>query len=188
MRQWMLGIAALGFAVASVPAATNADWYDKAVKSVTAEIVPAEAKPGQVVTLKITVALNDGYYTYPAVQPDKAAAGMVNKLDFPADAGLVFVGETLDPADFKTKAEPDLGINELVYIPGTAIYQRKAVVSPKASAGKLAIKPTLRLNVCDKNNCYPAKTVAPTASLTVLEGSVPVDPKYADEVKKSLGL
>ena len=44
---------------------------------------PAEAKPGQTVTFTLTVELNDGYHTYPTVQPDKKAAGMVNEIKFP---------------------------------------------------------------------------------------------------------
>lgn len=181
---------ALGF-VGVVPAADKKpDWFDKAVKRVTAEFVPAQAKPGQTVLFKLTVELNAGYHTYPVVQPDQAATGMVNKLTFPPAADLVFVGDTRDPLDFKTKTEPDLGIKELIYIPGTAVYERKAVVSPKAAAGPLTVKiPAFKLNVCDKDNCFPAKSLTPEATLKVLEGHpVEVEEKYADEVKKALGL
>lgn len=177
--------------IAALPAADKKpDWFDKAVKRVTAEFVPAQVKPGQTVTFKLTVELNAGYHTYPVVQPDQAAAGMVNKLTFPPAAGVVFVGDTRDPLDFKTKAEPDLGIKELIYIPGTAVYERKVVVSPKAAAGPLTVKiPAFKLNVCDKDNCFPAKSLTPEATLKVLEGhAVEVEERYADEVKKALGL
>ena len=49
---------------------------------------------------------------------------------------MIFVGKTEDPKDAKTKAEPDLGIMELRYCTGTVTYTRKAVVSPKAAAGR----------------------------------------------------
>ena len=45
------------------------------MKKVEAKFDPAEAKPGQTVTFKLTVELNDGYYTYPTRQADKAAEG-----------------------------------------------------------------------------------------------------------------
>ena len=189
-RYGRLAILALALGVAALPASDkNPPWFDKAVKKVEASFEPAEAKPGQTVVFKLTVSLNPGYHTYPVVQPDKAAAGMVNKLAFPDPAGVVFVGETRDPLDFKTKAEPELGIAELVYIPGTAVYERKAVVSPKATPGPLTVKiPSFKLNVCDKDNCFPAKALTPEATLKVLDGpAVPVEAKYADEVKKALG-
>ncbi len=190
-RYGRLAVLTLALGMGSLPAADKKpDWFDKAVKKVEASFEPAEAKPGQTVVFRLKVELNPGYHTYPVVQTDKAAAGMVNKLAFPEPAGVVFVGDTRDPLDFKTKAEPELGISELIYIPGTAVYERKAVVAPNAKPGVLTVKiPTFRLNVCDKDNCFPAKALTPEATLKVLEGAaVPVEAKYADEVKKALGL
>jgi hypothetical protein len=191
----MIRLSAVVFAIAvaallaAVPGTANAQkWYEKAVKKVEARFTPAEAKPGQTVTFTLTVELNDGYHTYPTVQPDKMAAGMTNVIKFPAPAKVIFVGETHDPKDFATKEEPDLGIKELRYNTGVVTYTRKAVVSPKASAGIAAVKlPLFSLSVCDKNNCYPAKKVAIEATLKVLDApAVPVEKAYADEVAKAL--
>lgn len=165
-------------------------WYATAVKSVEAAFEPAEAKPGQTVTLKLTVKLNPGYHTYTLKQPDKPAAGMVNKLTFPDPGTVIFVGEAADPDDYKTKSEPDLGITELRYLPGTAVYERKAVVSPKAKAGDATVTLTsFKLSVCDKDNCFPPRTLTPEAKLKVLSGpAVAVEKAFADEVKKAGGL
>ncbi len=100
------------FVVASLAAAPSsaADkkpaWWDKAVKKIEARVEPAEAKPGQTVTLKLIVELHDGYFTYPTRQEDPQAMGMINTLKFPKDGAVVFVGETADPADYLTKPEP----------------------------------------------------------------------------------
>jgi hypothetical protein len=181
-------------AVASLPgrpaaAQGKADWYARAVKKVEAHFEPAEAKPGQTVTFKLTVDLNDGYYTYPTAQPDRAASGMTNQLKFPDPGAVVFVGGVTDPPIFDVKSEPDLGIKELRVNPGTVVYSRKAVVSPKAAAGPAMVKlPTFRLQVCDKNNCFAPKAVPVEATLKVLDGPpVPVDPAYAAEVTKAVG-
>src|SRR3954471_18292810 len=97
--------------VAVVPGSASAQkWYEKAVKKVEGKFTPAEAKPGQTVTFTLTVELNDGYHTYPLVQPDPKADGMVNVLKFPAADGVIFVGKPEDPKDFLTKEEPDIGI------------------------------------------------------------------------------
>ncbi|HEX4612573.1 MAG TPA: hypothetical protein VH092_30545 [Urbifossiella sp.] len=163
------------------------DWFAKAVKSVQAKFEPAEAKPGQTVTFKLTVDLNDGYHTYPTVQPDKAASAMTNQLKFPDPGVVVFVGDVTDPPVYDVKSEPDQGIKELRENPGTVVYTRKAVVSPKAAAGAAAVKlTTFRLQVCDKNNCFAPKAVPVEATLKVLPGpAVPVEAAYAAEVAKA---
>lgn len=172
----------------AAPFVLAADPKKGGVKSVEATFEPAEAKPGQTVTLKLTVTLEDGYYTYPLVQEDKAATGMVNKLEFPKAGAVVFVGEAYDPAGAKTKAEPVLGIEEMKYYTGTVVFERKAVVSPTAKAGEATVQlPKFLLSVCDKDNCFPPKALKPEAKLKVLDGpAVAVDKKYAEEVEKAV--
>ena len=65
-------------------------WFVKSVKKIEATLEPAEAKPGQTVTFKLTVDLNEGYHTYPTVQPDPAAEPYVNMLKFPAAGSVIF--------------------------------------------------------------------------------------------------
>ena len=181
-------LAAFALAVLFAAPARAQKWYERAVKKVEAKFTPAEAKPGQTVTFTLTVELNDGYHTYPTMQTDKQAAAMVNEITFPSPDAVIFVGKTEDPKNAKTKAEPDLGILAMSYCPGTVTYTRKAVVSPKASAGPATIKlTTFRLNVCDKDNCFPPKKVPVEATLKVLDGpAVEVEKAYAEEVKKAL--
>ncbi len=180
---------ALAALLAGVPGTASAQkWYEKAVKKVEGKFTPAEAKPGQTVTFTLTVELNDGYHTYPTAQPEKQAAGMVNVIKFPDPGTVIFVGTTEDPKDYVTKEEPDLGIKELRVNIGTVVYTRKAVVSPKASAGEAKVKlSSFSLSVCDKNTCFPAKTVPVEAALKVLDApAVPVEKAHADEVMKAL--
>lgn len=169
-------------------AALQKGWYEKAVKKVEAAFDPAEAKPGQTVTFKLTVALNDGYHTYPTAQPEKAAEGFVNQVKFPDPGAVIFVGPVTDPKGFVTKAVPELQIKELREYPGTVTFTRKAVVSPKAAAGAAEVKlPTFKLTVCDEKNCFPPKAVPAAAALKVLDGPpVPVEKEYAAEVEKAL--
>ncbi len=183
-------VAALGLAAPASPAgAAGQKWYERAVKKVSAEITPAEAKPGQTVTFSLTVELNDGYHTYPTVQTDKAAVGMVNVFKFPEPAAVVFVGELENPRNPKTKAEPEAGIKQLKYYANKATYTRKAVVSPAATPGATTVKLTaFKLSVCDAERCYPQKDIPIEVPLKVLGGpAVEVEPAFADEVRKALG-
>jgi hypothetical protein len=178
----------LALGVLAAPSlAREDDGPAKGVRKIEAVFDPAEAKPGQTVTLKITVELADGYHTYPTKQTDKNAAAMVNKITFPAASGVVFVGDLKDPDKPATKAEPELGIKELKTHSGTVVFEKKVVVSPKASAGEQAAKPKVRILVCDATTCFPPKTLTPEAKLTVLAGPpVAVEKQYEAEVKKAL--
>jgi hypothetical protein len=195
MRRLLIPTAAAALtALAATPTLSQpakADWYAKAVKSVEATFDPAEAKPGQTVTLKVTVTLTPGHYTYATTQADKQAAdlGLVNAFTFPKPGAVVFVGEVTDPKDPKTKAMPELGVKKLKYYDGKVTFERKAVVRPTQGPGPVTVKvPEFKLNVCTEKDCFPVKKLTPEAPLKVLDGpAVPVDPKYADEVKKALG-
>ncbi len=162
--------------------------FDKAVKKIDARFTPAEARPGQTVTFTLTLELHDGYYTYPTRQTDPPAAGMVNEIRFPPPSEVIFVGQTADPKNTQTKAEPELGILELRYCTGVVTYSRPAVVSPQAKPGTVTVTlPLVRISVCDKNNCFPPRTVPVQATLKVLDGpAVPVEPKYVEDVRKVL--
>ena len=181
--------AALASQAIPTSAAAGQKWYENAVKKVEGSFAPTEAKPGQTVTFSLTVELNEGYYTYPVLQTDKGAEGMINHIKFPGPGNVIFVGETQDPKNVKAKAEPLLRIAELRYCEGVVVYTRKAVVSPKAASGPTTAKlESFKLSVCNKDNCYPPKTVPVEATLKILPGpAVAVEKDYAEEVKKALG-
>jgi hypothetical protein len=190
MGRILTGLLSLAAVLLSVNGAQaqKADWYARAVKKVEAKFEPAEAKPGQTVVFKLTIELAEGYHTYPLVQPEKSAASMVNKLATPTAGDLVFVGKPFDPKNPKSKSEPILGIDELLYYTGTLTYEQMVVVSPQAKAGPLTMAlPGFFLNVCDKDNCFPAKKLTPEVTLKVLEGpAVAVEKAYQVEVEQFL--
>ena len=150
------------------------------VARVEAAFDPAEAKPGQTVTFTLTVQLNDGYHTYPLEQDDKAAAGQVNKLAVPGPRGGDLrrrggrPGRVQDRRPSRNSGSRRCGST----CRGKVVYERKAVVVPEGGgrAGDGQV-PAFRLNVCDKNNCFPPKTLTPEATLKVLDGpAVAVEP------------
>ena len=165
-------------------------WYAKAVKSFEAKFEPAEAKPGQTVTLKVTLALAPGHYTYATKQTDKVALelGIMNGIKYPEAGSVIFVGETIDPPNPKLKAMPELGIKSLKTYSGTLTYERAVVVNPAQQPGEFAVKiPEVRLNICNANDCFPMQKLPLEATLKVLAGpALSIDEKYADEVKKAL--
>ena len=164
-----------------VPA--SAQTAKDAIKKVEAVFEPAEAKPGQTVTLKIKVELADGYYTYPVAQPAPEGKYSQNSVTFPTDGSVVFVGDTLDPAGPKPKKVEDY---ELLTYPGGGTWVRKAVIVPSAKAGGTSAKVKFKLLVCEEDRCFPPKTHELEATLKVLDGpAVDVDPKFKAEVEKA---
>jgi len=179
MRRMLL---ALPICLAVVVSASAQPAKD-VVKKVEAVFEPAEAKPGQTVTLKITVELADGYYTYPTVQPAPEGKYSTNAVVFPAGGPIVFVDKTVDPAGPKTKKVEDY---DLFTYPGGGMWTRKAVVAPSAKAGATSAKVKFKLLVCEEDRCFPPKTHELEATLKVLDGpAVEVEPKYRDEVEKA---
>lgn len=160
---------------------------DKAVVKLQAAFVPAEAKPGQTVTLQVQVQLANGFYTYPLVQNDKAAEEMINRLTVPAGNHLIAVSSPVAVSTVQSKPEPLLGIKEMRYLSGVVVYEQKFVVSPKAAPSMQELAPALRLSVCSDNNCYPPKTVKPTATLKILNApTVEIEPAFRAVVEKAL--
>jgi hypothetical protein len=179
MRRMLLALPLCLAVVAPAPAQSAKD----VVRKVEAVFEPAEAKPGQRVTLKITVQLADGYYTYPTAQPAPEAKYSTNAIVFPAGGPVVFVDQTVNPASPKTKKVEDY---ELLTYPGGGTWTRKAVVSPSAKAGATTAKVKFKLLVCEEDRCFPPKTHELEATLKVLEGpAVDVEPKYKAEVEKA---
>lgn len=156
----------------------------EAIKKIEAEFEPAQAKPGETVLLKLRVELQEGYYTYPVFQPDDGAKFSTNKITFPTEGSIIYVADVYDPVDPKSKKEGEI---ELLYYPGGGTYTRKAVVSPLAKAGDATSKLKMKLIICDKNNCFPPRTVDVEAKLKIQEGkAVEVEKKYQAEVEKAL--
>lgn len=162
----------------------SAQEVEQVVKKIEAKFEPADAKPGQTVTLKISVELEDGWVTYPTVQADKGAKAQTNKVTFPEKGPIVFVDLLKEPANAKTKSEEVLGIESLSYYPGGGVWERKAVVAPKTPAGKQDVKVVYRIMVCNKDNCLPPKAIDLSATLNVAGDAVSVDPKYKEIVEK----
>ncbi len=195
MKRMGLVLICLGV-IAFVPAdahAQRARSFEQTLKRYDIRFEPAEARPGETVTLKITLEPVDGFFTYPVVQPDARAKGQVNRIAFPAPGPVIFVGPFGDPAGAKSKVEPILDNANKLYYVGPTTWERKAVVSPNAQPGlvTVALKSPAGLEtkfqVCDEEGCFNSRGTV-TAKLTVLSGpAVPVDSKYKDEVEKALG-
>lgn len=136
--------------------------FDDAAK-LTMEFSPAKAKPGQVVTFKLTISPEIGCWTYPS----KTMQASKNDFVLPKTGDVLFLQTYDDPPKPKTKKTTgDL------YYPADVSWSFKAVVNPQAKPGKRKIEmPDTRLLVCNEAGCINyggLKTVG--AELEILDG------------------
>lgn len=143
---------------------------EEVITKLTARVEPAQAMAGQPVRLLITVQLEDGWFTYPTVQPDKGAKSMTNKIKIVPPEGAQLLGELIEPSNPKSKSEELLGIEKILYYPGSPTWSQ--MLSTEAlKPGKYPVKVILeRILVCDKNQCLAPYKTEVEATLTIVEG------------------
>jgi thiol:disulfide interchange protein DsbD len=148
------------------------------VADLKAEIVPAQAKPGEAVTLKLTIAPKAECWTYPFFPP--AGQSSKNGITPSAENPLVFVGRLTEPNGWIEKDSDEPGRKDRVYKKAVT-WEFPLIVSPEAKPfkGSLAIQ-GFSLQACNSENCFPTRTV--NAEFEVLEGLAPVSAQVAMHV------
>jgi len=177
------------------PSTARAQSFMDAVKKIEGRFEPADAKPGQTVVFKLSISLNEGWYTYPTEQPDARLKAMVNTIILPPPGDVIFVEPVSDPPGQQTGFDAEIGDKR--YYPDPVTWEFPVVVSRKATPGlkKITLE-KVRVLVCVKKKlpdgtyeekCLAPRTVPVTADLNVLEGpAVPIDPKFVKAVEKAL--
>jgi thiol:disulfide interchange protein DsbD len=140
-------------------------------------VSPERAKWGETVTVKLTIIPNAKAHswTYPAFPKDSSQLSR-NLIELPTPGDLIFIGAVTDPAvewKIKPRDETEPKGPQDQYTDKPVTWEFKAVVSPKAKAGKAKIDLSgSSLQACDAKNCYSATgKELPTATVEVLEGA-----------------
>jgi thiol:disulfide interchange protein len=120
---------------------------------VSAEVAPAKARRGDIVTLKITLDPTPGFHTYPTKQSDPNASAYQTRVKFLELPDLAAVGEFQEPTP-ECKEEPDLKAKVDIY-QRKAVLERRFVISRQARPGLKTIKIQVGTLVCDDTGCLP---------------------------------
>ena len=157
------------------------------VGEITAEVVPAKAKPGQLVTLKLTVTPSHGWYTYPMNAP----AGQTGRNNLkpeptaePQVRTLYVVGPVTDPAGWKEKPSTDRApLLDRVY-KNPVTWELKAIVSPKAAPGPHPVSfDGFAIQICDTSCLNAREDNFPVLTFEVLPGAPEaISPEYQAEL------
>jgi thiol:disulfide interchange protein len=147
----------------------------KALKSthatLSASVEPAQAKPGDVVTFKVTAKLDSGYHIY-KYSKERGNGPVPTSFDFFGRAGFELDGEwtaSRDPEKHKDPNFPD--VDSVEYYEDEVTWSIKLKVPATAAPGKKSLRCQARYMICDAKTCsIPGNWTLPDVELTVIDG------------------
>lgn len=153
------------------------------------EVVPATAKAGETVRVRVTVTPKNGAWTYTAfpTNPDQDAR---NGMDTPPPGELVFLGPAQEQPSKGWKEKPNpRGKGQDKYSTDPVTWEFKAVVSPKTAPGTKSVRlDTISVQACDDNKCVTVDgSDLPAAEFRVEPGAGNVVKDDLDAALKLLG-
>ncbi len=152
-----------------------------------AQIVPAEAKPGDEVTLQLTATIAEGWHTYSLTQPVLGGSPTVIKIE---DAGgLKVLGKEFTANRPPNVREDTIGKAKFRFeeYEGKITFSRRLQVPNDIAAGEVVVTGEILHQVC-KNVCLPGKTKF-SAQVTIVGGkSSTTAPRASSTEKKELSI
>jgi thiol:disulfide interchange protein len=137
----------------------------------TTSVSPAEARPGETVTFKVTAKLDPGSHIYNYSKSRKRDAGPIKTtFDFFDPAGLKVEGDwtaSQEPEKHKDPNFPDVDLVE--YHENEVTWSVKLKIPDDTPPGKKGLRCQAGYMVCDAKHCsIPGQWTLPDAELTVL--------------------
>ena len=145
-----------------------------ATATLTAAVEPAEAKPGDTVTFKVTAKLDAGFHIY-KYSKEQGSGPVPTSFDFFDPAGLEIEGDwtaSRNPEKHKDPNFPDVASVE--YYEDEVTWSIKLKIPATAAPGKKVLRTQARYMVCDAKTCsIPGRWTLPDVELTITEGKAP---------------
>ena len=139
----------------------------------TTTVTPAEARPGDTVTYKVTAKIQAPWHIYKYAKAQPENGPKYTEFDFFDTAGLKVEGDwspSLAPVKKKEPAFPD--IPYLEYHEDEVTWSVKLQVPAKAKPGKMTLRCQVGYMICSDQNCsFPGQWTLPDAELTVTSGA-----------------
>lgn len=152
--------------------------FKDVVKKVEPHVNRGKVKRGQTIEWALSVEILEGWHTYPTKQPDPMADAYQNKIKFPTDADVVFVGPLEEPETVEKNEDG----TKIAMVEKTGVWKRKLVVRPDAKPGKIKVPVKVTMLVC-ADRCLAPQTITTEIELTVTDDPpVAVEAKYRAEV------
>ncbi|HWE39209.1 MAG TPA: cytochrome c biogenesis protein CcdA [Isosphaeraceae bacterium] len=177
-RNLLAGLAALAVAFAAIPAATAAEDVKPARKDsrikpqqaqFTTTIEPAEAAPGDTVTLKVTAKVDSPWHIYAYAKKQADDGPVSTHFDLFDKGGLEPVGDWKASAKPIRKKEPAFPtLDAIEFHEESVTWSLKLKVPDDAKPGKHTIRNQIEFQLCDPKSCLtPTRHTLPAATVTV---------------------
>ena len=148
------------------------------VSSLTVE--PAEARPGETVSLKVTAKLSPGWHIYTQAKTQEGDGPRKTIFDLFDTGGLEVAGDWKASRKPESKAEPAFDNQVFEYFEDEVTWSIPLKIPSGTPAGKKAIRCQASYQVCNAQSCsFPGRWTLPEATLTVLAA----DPAPAQPTK-----
>ncbi len=150
----------------------------------TTSVEPAEAKPGDTVTFKVTAKLDAGFHIYKYSKTQ--GEGPINtSFDFFDPAGLKVDGEWTASSEPLKKKDPNFADLESVeFYEDEVTWSIKLKVPADAAAGDKTLRCQARYMVCDDKTCsIPGRWTLPEAILKIVVAGSPAPTSAAPTSK-----
>ena len=144
----------------------------------TTAVEPAEARPGETVTYKVTAKLDPGSHIYNYSKTKKRDAGPVKTtFDFFDPGGLKIEGDWTPSREPEKHKDPNFSdVDSVEYHENEVTWSIKLKIPGDAAPGKKVLRCQAGYMVCDEKHCsIPGQWTLPEAVLTVLpaDGKAP---------------
>jgi thiol:disulfide interchange protein len=150
----------------------------------TTSVEPAEAKPGDAVTFRVTAKLDPGFHVYKYSKTQ--GPGPINTtFDFFDPAGLKVEGDWVPSKEPEKFKDPNFAEVDFVEYHEDEVTWRITLKIPEGTEpGKKALRCQARYQVCDAKRCsIPGQWTLPDAVLTVVPADGKGEPKVAAVTK-----
>jgi suppressor for copper-sensitivity B len=120
---------------------------------------PADPKPGDTVTLDVTMSLDPDWHTYSTTQKE-GSGSTTTKIDLKSTKNLQPIGE-----NFKPSREPEQSAKEAAGLEAKEIYHgevtwtRKFKFQPAANDSSFGVSGSVHYGICNQAMCLPPQTV-----------------------------
>ncbi|HXY37158.1 MAG TPA: thioredoxin family protein [Planctomycetaceae bacterium] len=120
---------------------------------------PSEPKPGETVTLGITMALDPDWHTYSTTQKP-GIGSTTTRIELKSTKNLVPMGETFKPSrDPEVSGKEAAGLEPKEVYHGEITWTRHFKYQPTGNDKGFGVSGSIYYGVCDQAMCLPPKTV-----------------------------
>jgi thiol:disulfide interchange protein DsbD len=140
--------------------------------AIKATVEPATARPGDTVTYKVEVTVDEPWHIYAFAKAQPTEGPRATQFDFFDPAGLQ-PGEAWKPdkAPVRKKEPAFPNLDAVEYHTGTVVWSVPIKIPADAKPGKKSLQTQIYFQICDENSCKPPTYwTVPAATVTVEGG------------------